>query len=274
METRIEKPIVSIIVLTFNGKADTTRCLLSLFRFIDERTEVILVDNGSTDGTVDSIKKLGLSTRRLRVYVLEKNVGVGPGRNYGISKANGEFIMILDSDTVFHGPEPVQVIQDLFSHLPNCGVLGFQLLNEDGSIQRNFRRFPVILQPFVARFTSLTKLRSLKRILDSYLMSDVSDETLRTVMEVDWVIGANQIFSKKSFIELGGFEERMIYGVEDCELCLRFRQNGYRNYYSPVVQISHLYKRRSRRSLKLFWHHTFSFAYMFWKHKRLIRIYP
>lgn len=267
-----QTPIVlSIVVLTFNEKFDTVRCISSLLEFIDDRSEIILVDNGSSDGTVEAI---GTLSSKVRIFRSDKNLGVGPGRNYGVDQASGEYIMIIDNDTIYYGPEPVHEIQHLFATLPKAGVIGFQLLNEDGSLQRNFRRFPVFLQPFVARVSILKKVPFLNSILDSYLMTEVPESDLYSALEVDFVIGANQVFSRKEFLRMGKYDEEMFYGVEDCELCLRFKKEGYKNYYSPAVRIAHVYKRRSRHSLKLFTSHLFSFVHMFRKHKRVYRLYP
>lgn len=264
-------PILSIVVLTCNEKTETLRCLGSLFDHIDERSEVIVVDNGSTDGTLDAINA---SFVRVRTYFLPTNVGVAAGRNYGIDRSLGQYIMTIDNDTVYHGPEPVDEILRLFSTLPNVGVTGFRLLNEDGSLQRNFRRFPTLLQPFVARIGILSRSRTLRAVLDSHLMNDVATDRLNEALEVDYVIGANQIFRRDLFLRLGKYDETIFYGPEDCELCLRFKMNGYKNYYCPDIRISHLYKRRSRNSAGLLLTHFKGFVAMFWKHKRLFSLYP
>ncbi len=265
------KPVLSIVILTYNEKADTMRCLASLFEIIDNRTEVILVDNGSSDGTVDVVSSM---FQKVKIARLATNIGVGPGRNHGVSLALGKYTMILDNDTIFYGPEPVKEIERVFSSLPRVGVVGFQLVNEDGSIQRNFRRFPVLLQPFVARIGLLAQFPFMRSIQETHLMKDLPDNELRDGMEVDFVIGANQVFLTELFLKLGRYDEKMFYGAEDCEMCLRFKQHGYTNYYSSAIRIAHIYKRRSRHSMKLFWNHLSSFAYMFIKHKRVYRLYP
>lgn len=264
---------LSIVILTFNEKDETDRCLNSIVPCVDfGLDEVIVFDNASADGTDKLIREQYPEVKYLYSKV---NLGIGPGRNMAIEASSGKYVMTLDNDTVFRGIEkPGDIVELFFKQHPNTGVLGFKLLNENSTVQRSIRRFPPSIQPFVARLPFLRLFPFLARIEDNHLKCDIDLENAKRAMPVDYMIGANQIFERDLFNIIGGYDKKMFYGAEDCEFCLRSKKIGHENYYYPAVSISHLHKRRSKQSISLILHHTFSFYYMFFKHKRIFRLYP
>ena len=90
-------------------------------------------------------------------------------------------------------------------------------------------------------------------------------------IEVDYVLGANQTFTKKVAALLMGYDERIFFGPEDAEFCVRTNQLGLRNYYSQSISIVHDYKRRTRKFSKLTIKHLLGFAYMLRKHSGVYR---
>lgn len=263
---------LSVIILTWNERDELEECLKSLIPWIEQTLdEVLVIDNGSCDSTIDMVRR---QFPEVKYFYLPKNIGIGPARNYGVSRAMGRYVMTLDNDTRFLGPSPGPVIDEFFGITPHVGVIGFRLENEDGSLQRSARRFPTLYQPFVARISWLRTSKFGRLLEQHHHMLDVPLDKMTESVSVDYLLGANQIFLKERFLELGGYDENMFYGAEDCDLCVRAKKGGLTNYFLPAVKIRHVHKRRSRRSMKLWWHHTLSFYRMFYKQRKLKRLYP
>src|SRR5688572_26275924 len=181
------------VLITWNERARLQTCLRSLMPAIDfERHEVLVVDNGSRDGTDEMVAS---EFPQVRYFPLDRNIGVGPARNRGIALATGEMIMILDNDTEVLDMDFPDVIERAFAEDPQLGLLGFRLENPDGTTQHSTRRFPTIIHPFIARIGLLQKIPFFRRMLERHLMEDVDLDALRERTSVDYVLGANQIFS-------------------------------------------------------------------------------
>lgn len=262
---------LSIVVITWNGLLHIQECLNSISEVIDyNRDEVVVVDNGSNDGTVEWVQ---INHPQVRLLELDKNIGVAPARNKGIWLAKGDYIMVLDNDTRYISQiSPGDVIESYFREHADVGLFSFILKNPDGTFQRNVRRFPDVLQPFVARISVLRKLAFFNRCHRRHLMDDVNLEEMTVPFDVDYVLGANQIFRKETAVLLGGYDEHMFNGPEDCDFCLRVRRQGLRVQYLPAAEIIHDYQRRTRgfnlKTLK----HIYYFYYFFFKNKSLYKI--
>lgn len=259
---------LSIIIITWNERANLERCLASLADKVDfSRDEIVIVDNGSRDGTAELVA----GYPQIRYYPLEENIGVGPARNRGLFLARGKYCMTLDNDTIFLTPDPGTIVEQFFRSHPDAGVVGFELLNVDRTRQDSTRRFPRFYQPIAARIAVSRKLPFVDRELKRHLMTDVRFDELGSSMEVDYVLGANQTFTKELAALLMGYDENIFFGPEDAEFCVRTRKLGLRNYYSRQISIIHDYKRRTRKFSKLTLKHLAGFAYMLRKHGGVYR---
>jgi len=259
---------LSIIIITWNELENLRRCLDSLLDKVDfERDEVIVVDNGSTDGSAEFVAQ----HPQIRYFPLDRNYGVGPARNRGLFLAHGEYCMTLDNDTIFLTSDPGTIVEDFFGTHPETGVVGFQLLNVDRTRQDSTRRFPRFYQPIAARIAATRKLKFVNDELERHLMTDVRFEETGDPMEVDYVLGANQTFTKKVATLLMGYDDQIFFGPEDAEFCVRTHKLGLRNYYCRSISIVHDYKRRTRKFSKLTIKHLAGFAYMLKKHGGIYR---
>lgn len=259
---------LSIIIITWNERENLERCLYSLLDKVDfGRDEVIVVDNGSKDGSAEFVASLP----QIRYFPLERNFGVGPARNRGLFLARGKYCMTLDNDTIFLTPDPGSIVEQFFQTHPDAGVVGFELLNVDRSRQDSTRRFPRFYQPIAARIPASRKLGFVRRELERHLMTDTRFEDDVDPFEVDYVLGANQTFTKEVAALLMGYDDRIFFGPEDAEFCVRTHKLGLRNYYCRRISIVHDYKRRTRKFSKLTIKHLAGFAYMLKKHGGVYR---
>lgn len=263
---------LSVVLITWNERDVLHRCLQTVIPSLDPlRDEVIVVDNGSSDGTEELIRK---SCSAIRYYKLSKNIGVGPARNRGVASARGRFVMILDSDTRLLGGKIGDEVEQILTEYPDIGLFSFRLLNEDGSVQRNIRRFPTILHPLLARFKWLRDSSYGKRNFNHHHMMEVDLSTAKQAIDADYVLGANQVFRKETFDRLCGYDERIFFGPEDADFCLRIHRLNLRVCLVPRLDIEHTHRRRTRRASLLALRHLFGFCYFFWKEKAIWKIRP
>jgi GT2 family glycosyltransferase len=265
---------LSIIVITWNEIVKTRNCLASLVNRIDHKIdEVILVDNGSEDGTEEMVAS---EFPRVKYLRLSKNIGVGPARNRGMCIANGEYLMTLDNDALLHTDDPGCFINSLFKANPEVGLIGFKLINPDGSRQSSARRFPKIYQPLAARLRWTRRFKTLRDEMASHLMKDIDFNNMAPseLIDVDYVLGANQVFSRKLAVKIGGYDENIFFGPEDAEFCLRIKKLGIKVVYSNDIVITHEYQRRTRKLGRLAFKHLQGFFYTFIKHRCFYRLVP
>ncbi|MET0256236.1 MAG: glycosyltransferase, partial [Luteibacter sp.] len=173
---------LSIIIITWNELGNLERCLHSLMDKVDfSRDEVIVVDNGSRDGSAEFVATLP----QIRYFPLDSNYGVGPARNRGLFLARGKYCMTLDNDTIFLTSDPGTIVDEFFQSHPDAGVVGFELLNVDRTRQDSTRRFPRFYQPIAARIAATRKLGFVQRELDRHLMVDTTFDDSNDPLEVD-----------------------------------------------------------------------------------------
>jgi GT2 family glycosyltransferase len=252
--------VVSIVILTWNSRALLTACLAALpAATASLATEVIVVDNGSRDGTAE-----WLGARADVVTITNAtNRGVAPARNQGLRRAHGEFVALLDVDTV---PQP-GAFATLVARLrtaPQVGLVGPKLVGPDGELQYSCRRFPTLVD------------KVFRRLPARFGRGVVDDVELRWwdhagVREVDYVIGACQLIRRTALDQVGFLDEHIFYGPEDVDLCLRMHRAGWQVEYVPDAVVMHLERRITRKLLStLTARHVYGLGYFFWKHRYLL----
>ncbi len=250
---------VSIIILTRNRKLLLQDCLNSLINNLKNLSyEIIVVDNASTDGSAQVAK----SFAKVTLIQNKKNLGVAKGRNLGVSKARGEFIVFLDDDTFIKKPVFPKIINFMEKN-KDVGIVGPKLLYPSGKIQESVRSFPTLLS-ILWRGTFLHKIFPSTSFYKNYILKDFNH---REIKEVDWVLGACQVIRKEVFEELGLLDEKFFFGYEDIDFCYRAKKAGWKTIYWPYSQVYHYYSRRSAGSLlnKLKLEHIKSILWYFYK---------
>lgn len=224
--------MISIIFVSFNSQKTLPNCLTELYRHSkgsDNSFEVIVVDNNSQDGTGDA-----LAQAFPQVILLQnsKNLGFGAANNQGVKRARGEYILLLNPDTLADCDLVCETIKFFDLHPDNKNAFGGLLLNLDGSEQRGSRRsFPTLLNAFL-HFTKAYKLIKYRRAYDlSWLPIEPH--------EVECVSGACIGMPKAMYESLGGFDERFFLHFEDIDICKRIWQAGYKLWYYPKVRVFH-----------------------------------
>ncbi|MER3461726.1 MAG: hypothetical protein C4342_01470, partial [Armatimonadota bacterium] len=224
---------LSVTICSWNTRDYLDRCLASVLAQTEEiALEVIVIDNASEDGSVETVEQKYPSVHLIRN---EQNRGFGAGHNQGFAVASGEFLMPLNSDTVVH-PSCFSRLVSFLRENRDVGIAAPKLLNPDGSLQYSCRRFPT---PAAALFrnTPLGKLFPNNRFAREYLMQDWDHSEPR---DVDWVSGAALCLRASVYREIGGFDERFFMYLEDVDLCKRVHDAGLRVVYVPDAAVTHV----------------------------------
>lgn len=232
---------LTITICSWNTVADTRICLQSLSDCQSECTlEVIVVDNGSTDGSAAMIH-----TEFPWVTLIESptNLGFCGGHNLALKKRNGKFALLLNSDTIVH-PGALSELMEYGQEHPDVGIVGPKLLNPDGSLQYSCRKFP---NPMAALFRStiLGRLFPNNRYTKDYLMTEMPHDQ---ATEVDWVSGAALLVSDSALDVLEGLDPNFFMYCEDVDLCFRAWKGGFKVVYYPKSVITHAIGRSSDKA--------------------------
>src|SRR5688500_18204995 len=210
--------VLSIIIVNYNGTAVLPRCLEALARDVPGvPTELIIVDNGSTDGSVDSIPDVGMPSR---LILAGRNLGFAAANNLGAKAASGSYLLLVNTDCFVHPGLSGRLLSRLQME-PSAAVVGPRLLNTDGSLTPSCHNFPSPPVFFLEQ-TSLWRLLRHVPAASARLMIAGDHSSQR---EVDWVSGACMMISREAFESAGGFDERFFFYWEESDLCMRLRKS-------------------------------------------------
>ncbi len=245
---------LSIIIITYNGLGFMTRCLASLHDFInDSSCEVIIIDNHSTDGTLDFLRE---KYPQLQLIVNSENRGVAAARNQGIKVAKGDKLLLLDNDTEATTTAINAMSRHLDTH-PHVGLCSCRLVDKQGLPQDSCKPYPGLM----------IKLRNVLGI-GNKTQYEPNDQG---IIEPLYVIGACQMFSQEIVKKVGLLDEHIFYGPEDADWCMRISQAGYSIHCLNNHTIIHDYRRSTKRRpfSRLGRLHIKALLYFYYKHKRL-----
>lgn len=218
------KMYLSIIIVNFNTKDLLKKCLESIKLPFDY--EIIIVDNASTDGSLQSINSL--EWPNLKIIHNKENLGFARAVNQGIKESQGEFILLLNSDIIVK-PKVIDKLVAFARQYPEAGVVGGKLLNLDGSTQGSCFNLPTVGW-IIKEFWFGQKNFS---VTQKY--APLGDKPI----EVESVIGAVFLIPRKIINKIGLLDERYFMYFEDLDYCRRVRKNGYKVYYLPEAEFIH-----------------------------------
>ncbi len=236
---------LSVIIVSWNVRELLKRCLLSLRQqTTDDRqpkdgsseigrlsSEIWIVDNASSDGTVDMLRE---EFPDVRVIPNSENVGFTRGNNQALAVAQGRYLFLLNPDTELR-PRALHALIDYADAHPRAGIIGPQLFYGDGTPQSSHRRFPTLATAFLES-TKLQQWFPRNRALTRYYMLDTPDDATQ---EVDWVNGSALFVRREVYDQIGGFDEVFFMYSEELDWCYRAKQAGWQVVYLPTAQVTH-----------------------------------
>ena len=231
---------LSIVILCWNDQAVIADCLQSIFTNTRlTEFEVIVSDNGSTDRSVEFIRQ---HYPQVRVIENGENLRFAKANNVGIRASKGEYVLILNPDTIIHDGALDNLVLFADQH-PEAGAFGCKVLNSDGTYQESGRPFASLSREWVMAL-GLRPFAQFFRWLSSGTYAGWKGEAQRTV---DWLSGCF-ILARRDLLErLGGFDEQFFYYYEDMDLCRRIWEAGYPIVYTPEMSITHLGGQSTKR---------------------------
>lgn len=231
---------LSIIIVNYNVKEFIYNLLPSVKKAGEDiRYEVIVVDNASSDGSVEALRR---DFPEVKLIPLEKNLGFSKANNIGLKEAAGEYLLLLNPDTLL-SEDTLRVMLGFFRSHPDAGLAGCRILNPDGTLQLACRRsFP---GPWVSfcKVTGLSALFPKSKLFAKYNLTYLNENE---TYEVDAVSGSFMMLPKKVYESIGGLDERFFMYGEDLDWCYRVQKAGYKVYYVHSTQIIH-YKGESTK---------------------------
>jgi GT2 family glycosyltransferase len=208
-------------------------CLRSIYTETrDVDFEVIVSDNASTDGSIEFIKQ---NYPSVRIIQNGRNIGFAKGNNAGIARSQGQYVLILNPDTLIHDRALEKLVAFAERH-PEAGGFGCRVLNPDGSDQGPARPFPTIRRDWIAALY----LRRLAYVSDLFISDTYTKWSGDTERAIDWQSGCCVMFRGSVLKSLRGFDEQFFYHFEEVDLCRRSWEAGYPLVYTPEAVITHL----------------------------------
>jgi GT2 family glycosyltransferase len=225
----LEQPEVvdfSIAMVCWNDKEYMEPCLDSLYQSeIAYDFDVVVVDNGSTDGSQEMIRR---KFPQVKIIQNSKNLGLAKACNQGIEATNGPFILLFNNDTIVNG-SAFNALVEFMNKTPDAGAVGGKLLNEDGTFQSGYGGFSSLWEEF------LVAVRIGEIIWDGYPLHGDSE----SVEQVGWMSSACLLLRREALNEVGLLdEEYFIYG-DETDLQYRMKKTGWKAYYLPEATTIH-----------------------------------
>ncbi|OYQ41559.1 glycosyltransferase family 2 protein [Flavobacterium aurantiibacter] len=214
---------LSVIIVNYNGKRFLQDCLDSLYRSLDNITfEIIVLDNNSTD---DSCCFLQTNFPEVELIQSAVNLGFGKGNNKAVELANGNYLLLINNDTVVL--DPISPALDLLKSDNTIGVIGINMLNGDAKYLTAAGNFP--------NFKNMLRMKYLLQLSGDFKTQDFK----RDSYDVDWLGGSFLLLNKETYTKVGGFDQDYFMYVEDVDLCRKIANLGLRRVFFPKISYLH-----------------------------------
>lgn len=243
-------PVLSVLIVNWNSWGALKDCLASLYRSnLPVTTEVIVIDNASTDGTPQLVREFYPC---VDLHCFGKNIGHTRAVNHGFALARGEFILLLDSDTVLIGDCVERLISFLWQR-PDLYLVAPRTFNSNGSVQESARNLPSPMSGLFGRQSVLTQLFPNNPISRRYLARQHLSATKPFVVEQ--IGGACMLLRQKLLEKVGPWDERYFGYWVDTDWCYRLKAQCLPIYCVPTARIIHHENnaRGKRRSAHRIW---------------------
>jgi N-acetylglucosaminyl-diphospho-decaprenol L-rhamnosyltransferase len=211
---------IAVVFVSYNDRERLLDALASV-----RGSEIIVVDNASTDGTVEAVRRAFPEVRLLK----SPNDGYGAAANRGIAACSAPFVLLLNSDVVVR-PGALRALEGYLASHPRAGLAGPRLENSDGTLQRS-----------CFAFLGTARLAIEKSALGRWLGQwSVHYGPYNRPRTVPWVLGAALAIRREAFEEVGGFDTAFFLYGEEVDLCYRLWQADWEVHYTPAATVMHV----------------------------------
>ncbi|ARO88950.1 dTDP-Rha--alpha-D-GlcNAc-pyrophosphate polyprenol alpha-3-L-rhamnosyltransferase [Nitrosospira lacus] len=262
MDLHTDMPSISVVIVNYNAGQFLTACIDSALAQVSQVSEVLVVDNASTDLSLELCTEHFPEEPKLKIIRNTTNLGFAAACNIGITRATGAYVLFLNPDCVLGADSLLRMFQVMEAH-PEAGMVGGLLTNEDGTEQAGGRRaVPTPWRSFVRAFGLYRFAEYWPRLFfDFHLHKQALPDH---PVEVEAVSGALMLVRREAIEDVGLWDEGYFLHCEDFDWCMRFRQKGWKILFVPDAPVMH-HKGICSRSRPIFveWH----------KHKGMMRFY-
>ncbi|WKZ26036.1 MAG: glycosyltransferase family 2 protein [bacterium] len=226
----MKKILLSVVIVNMNTRDLTVGCIRSIQKEAGSiPIEVLLTDNGSSDGSVEAFQKISKEkfwNGKFTLILNDTNTGYAKANNQGIRRAKGKYVLLLNNDTIVH-KDALQNLIKFAEKTEDAGVIGSRLLNIDGTLQMSCFNFPTVKNAILEYFGGR------KGLFDKF--APLGDKPTT----VDSVVGAVFLMTPKAIKKVGILDERYWAYFEDIDYCRQCWKNGLKVYYLPESVITH-----------------------------------
>ena len=224
---------LSVVFLNYNTRDLTRQALSSVLAAAEGlEAEIFVVDNASADGSTDMVAE---EFPQVKLICNEANVGFAAGNNVALRQVTGEYVLLINTDTIVRRDALHTMVEFLDEH-PEAGACGCKILDPDGTLQLDSRRgFPTPLAAF-CKMSGLSRFFPKHPLIAHYHMTYLDPEQ---TAEVEVLSGSCMMVRKAAMDEVGLLDEDYFMYGEDIDWCYRFHQAGWKIYYVPTTSIIH-----------------------------------
>lgn len=279
-------PLLSINIVSYNTKDVTLRCLRSIekstsVQWITQNPahdiEIVIIDNASKDGSADAIEALSKElTIPIRLIRNTENVGFGKGHNKAARESNGEFLFLLNTDTLIQSNGLATLTKHYLESNPPSNIEYQNIIKPAWDVYRKHFMGPALLNKDFTAQPSCGPYYSIPVIFGAlFLRGDhwgLTRYSPHSERSVDWISGAAVMCKKEYFIDVGGFDEEIFMYMEEIELFKRARQKGMKVWFYPEAQIVHFGSASSDKSYPIFQVYR-GFLYLYTKHHKALELH-
>ncbi len=227
--------ILSIIIVNWNLEKLLTECIASIYRNLNDiNFEIIVVDNNSSD---DSVKAIKNAYAKVNLLVNEKNIGFGKANNQAIKASAGEYVLLLNPDTIIVG-DAIQRMLAFIINDAHIGAVGPKVVDGNKVVQPECARKYLTLSGELVRLAKIDLLHRRSKM----------DNTWNHTREVEVLSGSCMLIRKSCLEQIGGFDEQFFLYGEDVDLCYRIKQSGWKVYYFHKASVRHLAHQASAKA--------------------------
>ena len=232
---------LSVVIVNYNTREDLKNCLNSIYNSKqDVEFEVWVVDNNSKD---DSAELIETEFPKAKVIKNKANLGFATANNQVIRQTDGDFVLLLNPDTIVFDDVFHKTIEFL-KETPKAGMVTCKLVKPDGNLDLACRRsFPSAFDGF-CRAVGLSKIFPNSRLFARYNLTFLDENQ---VNEVEAINGAFMMVRKRAIDDVGLLDEDYFMYIEDLDWCFRFKQKGWKIYYVPTTNVIHLKGQSGRK---------------------------
>ena len=252
---------ISVVIVSFNTCELTIKCLKSVFEQNHVAYEVIVVDNASSDNSVREIRK---AFPQVTVIENNTNAGFAHANNQAIKKTKGRYILLLNSDTVLLSDDAFSKMVTFMEERQHVGISGCKIIKPNGRLDWPCKRSFQTPSVFFIRGLGLDRLFPEHKRFGKYHLTYLDENKTH---EVDAIAGAFLMIRRETLNNIGLLDDNLFMYSEDMDWCLRAKQQNWKVFYYPEVEIIH-YKSSSnkRRNPRMMYWWYYSTWYVYKKH--------